>query len=103
MVCPLSSELKVACEIWHYQNNGQKVWFGKLGLLYTSAWLGFSFWLLYFYVLPAMKEIVPPPSVGISIDPSVILAYNIVGGVLCILGLVLIGFIIYYEHWSKLK
>ena len=30
MVCPLSSELKVSCEIWHYQSLGEHVWFVKL-------------------------------------------------------------------------
>jgi hypothetical protein len=30
MTCPLSDDLKVACEIWHYQAKGERVWFTKL-------------------------------------------------------------------------
>jgi hypothetical protein len=36
MTCPLSSELKVACEIWHHQSLGERVWFGKL--VRSLAW-----------------------------------------------------------------
>jgi hypothetical protein len=30
MASPLSLELKVACEIWHYQELGERLWFTKI-------------------------------------------------------------------------
>ena len=65
---------------------------GKLGLLYTGSLLAFSLWILFFYVSPAMREIVDKTTPSMStlhMNPLIMLSFNILGILLFIIGLIL--------------
>ena len=72
---------------------------GKWGPLYGSTLFAFAVWLYFFYIRPAMLELVIAQN-HMILDPQTLLLFNIAGIICIVLGSIIL-FVVGYGEYKK--